>query len=120
MDRKELKERNVAARKNVADLLGDMFMGIYHLDYKALKRVDWSNDFHIKYIYYGDLATIDFDRLTILVVLAHDRMIRVSIQGVGPQRMKIIFHQREKRKGSMMERCPTIEDHIKEIREYYD
>jgi hypothetical protein len=51
-----------------------------------------------------------------LVVFAHDEMIRVSIEGCGPHYMKMIFHQRESRDGGMATKYPTIEDHIKQIR----
>ena len=105
--------------RNVADLLGDVFKGIYHLSHKALQQVQWGDEYVVEFTYHGDLETVDFNLLTILVVLAHDMMIRVSIRGVGPGYMRMMFHQRTNRTGSMGERYPTIEDHIKQIREYY-
>ena len=100
----------------VANLLGRVALGIYHLRSAALERVDWTNKYCIEYIYYGDLSTFDFDNLTALVVFAHDEMIRVSIQGCGPGYMKMQFHQRTKRTGSISQRYPTIEDHIDGLR----
>ena len=105
--------------RDVADLLGDVFKGIYHLPSSALKKVDWEDEYCLQFTYYGFLSTVDFNKLTALVVLAHDRMIRISICGVGPGYMRLMFHQRNKRTGSMSERYPTIEDHIKLIREHY-
>ena len=105
--------------KAVADLLGDVFKGIYHLNWTSLKKVKWDDKYCIEFSYYGDLTTVDFNHLTILVVLAHDRMIRVNLMGIGPGYIKMQFHQRKKRDGCMSERYPTIEDHVKLIREHY-
>jgi len=104
----------------VGDLLGDLFFGIYHLNQAALRRVEWSNTHHIIfYLRWKDLSTVDFNNLTILVVLAHDRMIRVCIDAAAPHTLRLLFHQRTKREGDIFERYPTIEDHIKMIREHY-
>lgn len=114
-----LKKGTSPLGRNVADLLGDVFKGIYHLQNSALKKVKWDDDYCIEFTLYGELSTVDFNLLTILVVLAHDRMIRVTIRGVGPGYMRLMFHQRTKRTGSISERYPTIEDHVKQIREHY-
>lgn len=102
--------------KAVANLLGRVFMGIYHLDSRALKRVNWEDPYYVEFIYDASLATVDFNSLTTLVIFAHDMKIRVDIQGCGPRYMRMLFHQRTKRTGSLSERCPTIENHIKQIR----
>ncbi|MCK4817184.1 hypothetical protein KA005_15550 [bacterium] len=111
-----LKKEMSPLGEDVANLLGRVFQGIYHLDTRALCRVDWTNDHWIQFIYYGDLATVDFDRLTALIVFAHDEMIRIDIEGCGPRYMKMMFHKRKARTGSMSERYPTIEDHIEILR----
>ena len=59
--------------------------------------------------HFADLSTFDFDTLTRLVFLAHDKCMRVSIQQGGPGAVKIIVWQRKGRTGSMFERHPTIE-----------
>jgi len=100
----------------VANLLGRVVRGIYHLKTSSLKKVDWANPHWIEFVWYGDMATVDFNNLTMLVVLAHDETIRVNLQGCGPGYMKMLFHQRKTRTGSISERCPTIEDHIAQIR----
>lgn len=67
----------------------------------------------------GDLATFDFNQLTKLVVMGHDKCIRVSVEGVKSSRehaVLICIWKRE-RDGSMYERHPILEDHIKTIRE---
>jgi hypothetical protein len=104
----------------VADLLGDVFAGIYHLNPKFLHRVDWSNKDWIVYKHdWKSLSTVDYDELTRLVVLAHDRMIRVQISASTHHVLELMFHKRKQRDGSYALRCPTIEDHIKAIRDDY-
>lgn len=57
----------------------------------------------------GPLSTFDFDDLTRLVFLAHDKCVRVELNQSGPGMIKICIWQREGRTGSMFERHPTIE-----------
>lgn len=107
--------------RKVADLLGDLFLGIYHLDNGALKRVDWSDNHHIQFILsYHELATTDWNELTKLVILCHDRLVRCSIQGCGPNRLRLLFYQRANRDGEYHERHPTIEQAIQDIRKHYE
>ena len=54
-------------------------------------------------------ATFDFDGLTRLVLLAHDRMIRVAVAPSGPRMIGFEMWKRHTREGSMSERHPTIE-----------
>lgn len=62
--------------------------------------------------YGGGFATFDYSRLTGLVVLAHDRMIRVEVIPSGPGRIGFGLWKRHSREGRMSERHPTIEDAI--------
>jgi hypothetical protein len=103
----------------VADLLGDLFFGIYHLDTKALRRVDWANDNHIVFsLGWHSLSTCDFDELTRLVILCHDRAIRCSVAASTHKYLELMFHQRQ-RDGGYSERHPTIEQAIEETRKAY-
>jgi hypothetical protein len=61
-------------------------------------------------------ATYDFDGLTRLVVMAHDRCIRAEICPGGPGRVGIHLHKRKMREGQMHERHPTMEENIARIR----
>lgn len=99
--------------RDVADLLGQLFRGIYHID---TSKVDWSQPDHITLTMYGSLSTFDFPQLTELVVLAHDRAIRCEVSGCAPSLLRLMFHRR-RRTGSVTERHPTIEVHIETIRD---
>jgi len=60
----------------------------------------------------GKLATFDFDLLTKLVIMAHDRCIRAEISHSGPRMVSIILHKREAREGAMHRRHPTIHEAV--------
>lgn len=61
----------------------------------------------------GDLATFDFSELTRLVLMAHEMCIRVSVEAVSKNVMRISIWQRV-REGGMSERHPTIETAIEQ------
>lgn len=102
----------------VADLLGDLFFGIYHLNYTSLGKVEWGNPHWIAFNLDRGIATFDGDELTRLVVLCHDRCLRCDITGKAPRYMELLFHQRQ-RAGEMYARHPTIENAVARIRSAY-
>jgi len=63
----------------------------------------------------GPLATFDFNNLTRLVLLAHEKCIRVQIEQGGPNRLRIAIWKRA-REGSTYDRHPTIEQAIEAFR----
>lgn len=103
--------------KDVADLLGELFYGIYHISPKALNKTDWSNPIWIEItIGYQDFSTTDFDTLTRLVFLAHHMAIRVSLDAVARQHIRLIFHRRE-RAGDYSRRHPYLEEAVKRFKD---
>lgn len=102
----------------VADLLGDLYQGIYHLSTTSLRATEWHNLAWIEICVPDELATFDGDRLTMLVILAHERHIRVSVSGASNKYLRLIFHPR-KRDGGFTERHPTIEAAIETCRVRY-
>lgn len=96
----------------VADLLGELYSGIYHLDTKQLARVEWDNDHHICFILgWKSLATTDYNDLTRLVFLAHHLALRVEIEASTHRYLRLIFHPR-KRDGAGYQRHPTLDDAV--------
>lgn len=88
-------------------LLADCFGGEHHLEPvyihgRGLRTSSWG----------GKLATFDFDYLTRLVLLAHERCIRIEIVQGGPNRVGIVAHKRHAREGDMAVRHPTIDQAI--------
>lgn len=103
----------------VADLLGDLFGGIYHLETKDLKAVDWASDHHIAFtLRYKSLSTFDYDELTRLVFLCHDYALRCSISARANNMLELMFHRRE-REGGISKRHPTIESALELWRKYH-
>ena len=109
--KKDLKTEMSALGETVADILGRVWYGIYHMSEKALRRVEWKNEMYMSVIIDEELATWDFCALTELVVLCHDRCVRMSVQGCGPHRTRLMFHARV-REGDIALRHPTIEEAI--------
>jgi hypothetical protein len=64
----------------------------------------------------GGFATFDFDKLTLAVLMAHDRCIRFSIEPSGPSMLKLVFHKRHEREGRMHKYHPTIEQSIERFK----
>ena len=97
---------------DVADLLGELFFGIYHINTKWLDKVDWSNKrFIVISIGWRSWATTDYDELTRLVFLAHHRAIRVDIDAATNKFIRLLFHQRKRGKDGM--RChPTLDEAV--------
>ena len=97
----------------VADILGQVWRGIYHLQYDL---IDWSDPHHIEVNIAEGLSTWDFNRLTELVVLCHDRAVRLEIEPCNMRFVKLLFHQRG-REGGMTKRHPTMEEAVQMVRD---
>jgi hypothetical protein len=85
-------------------MLGDWACGFHHLPFPSQfvdgVSIHWSQD----------LSTHDFDRLTALVVLAHERCCRVEIKSGGPRGVTIAVHRRDPASTSICRGHPTIQD----------
>lgn len=102
----------------VAELIDRLVAGFHHIESDLRGKVDWSNTHHIVVPWprHFNLATVDSDLLTRLVVLSHDMMLRVEVRPRAHRWQEFIFHKRLTRTGSLMERMPAIEEHIALIR----
>ena len=101
---------------NVARIVSCLCRGLHNAYPSLLAKADWSSEHRISIAIRGELATYDFNLLTRLVVMCHDLCIRVSVSPHGPKHLQLMFHPRQ-REGGMSDRHPTIEEHIKTIRE---
>lgn len=100
---------------SVADMLGEVFLGIYHIE-RSVFRTDWTNPNFIEITISGSMSTFDFDVLTRLVFLAHHCSIRVEVQPASPRYLRLIFHFR-KRFGRGWERHPSLDDAVAAFKE---
>jgi hypothetical protein len=94
-------------------MLADLMRGFHHIGGKIKAAGKSGIECNQPY---GHWATYDFDGLTRAVIMAHDRCIRFEIQPSGPGRLRLFFHKRQKREGSMYERHPTLEQAIEHLR----
>ena len=99
--------------REVADILGQVWRGLYHLN---VNKVKWTDKYNISVNIAEGLATWDHARLTALVILYHDRCIRLEIEPCNSRYIKLRFSQR-KRIGDMNEKHPTIEESIIRVRD---
>lgn len=102
----------------VLDLISEWVHGLHHFDSSVAKKVDWTDpDFiEVKWRVPG-LATFDFNQLTRLVLLSHDKMVRVEINPQSSGMFCFLFHGRHSRTGGMCERFPSIETVLAQWRE---
>ena len=81
-----------------------LFFGKHHIPSEVRPYgLGWKVNAH------ASLATYDFDTLTRLVFLAHDRCVRVEIVQGGPGRVGVVIWRRAGRFGDIYSRHPSIE-----------
>lgn len=109
--KKKLSEFGVV----VADILGEIFNGIYHIS-RSLKDADFTNDYYIKICIRDslDFGTYDSDLLTQLVILAHTRNVKVSIKAAAHHYLWLEFIKVTKQ-GFFRDNHPTIDDLLVKI-----
>lgn len=96
----------------------DFFAALYRGEHHIPTEVrEYGTGWEVRH--YGDLATWDFDALTRLVLLAHDRCVRVEVTPCNMQYLRIAIWQRHTRLGGIAERHPTIETALACWRERY-
>lgn len=79
-------------------------------------KARWEHGRGVSFVILGqELATFDSDGLTRLVVGAHDRCYRVSVEGCAPRMLRVSIWPRE-RAGAMHKRHPTMEDAVRMAR----
>lgn len=94
------------------EFFGELYYGEHHFP-SQLKEFGygWRMD------HYGDLSTFDFNVLTRLVLMAHQKCIRVSIMPLNFKHIKICIWKRT-RDGGISTGHPTIEQAIDKFVNY--
>lgn len=101
----------------VANLLHDIW-GIHNAPFKRNHTL-WADDYCVDVILQNaNLATVDFNHLTRLVVLCHHLMLRLEISPYSNTSLRLMFHQRKTRTGRLFARCPRMIDHIQLITDH--
>lgn len=103
--------------RRVADLLDDLYAGIYHLPLSALRKVEWCHPEYMTIAVRGGFATYDDSQLTRLVFLCHDYGVRGQLVGCGPHYIRLMLSRRRLRKGgSTWDRHPMLESAVDSYR----
>jgi hypothetical protein len=107
----------ILSKEEAVNFFAALFYGEHHIP-GEVKECGYGWKVSSDYI---QLSTFDYNGLTRLVLLAHDRGIRADVSARGMNRLIIKIHKRT-REGDLTTRHPFIEDHIKLIREsrYYN
>lgn len=103
----------------VIEVLSLSFGGLHHTETRSQwRKEDYCNTRSISYIHRcGGLSTFDFNYLTKLVILAHDKGLRLEISPHEFYALELHFSNRMgRRKGHIGNRHPTIEEAIQNVR----
>lgn len=103
--------------RKVANILGAVWLGLYHINHGILERTEWNQEY-IEINISENLSTYDGDYLTALVVLCHDAAIRLEINACNMRYVKLRFHPRtHDMTHYMSRRHPTLEQAAAQIRQ---
>lgn len=103
------------SQKKCYRMLCDLVGGQHHIR----RKVEPTYERGIRVNVTTDWATFDNCELTRLVLLAHDRGIRASLEPVNMQYMRLCLDARDGRIGRFYARHPTLEKHVAALRECY-
>lgn len=122
--KRSLKDKPISDfGEQVANLLGDVFQGIYHIvdDLHDAELNGGTPDFPYCEIRlrHQTLSTWDFDLLTKFVVICHSRCIRMEIEGKPPKTLLLRFHKRQ-RTGRSDQKHPLMIEAMERIYNFYD
>jgi hypothetical protein len=101
-----------ADQKACWQLVCDLMHGEHHAPDTIYR---WGRGIKVS-VYANKLATFDFNDLTRLVFLAHDRCIRVELMSSSPGRIGLALHKRHCRDGSTYDRHPTLAQAVGDFR----
>ncbi len=103
--------------ERVANLLGWVFEGLYHLDRGALLKANWSDNVYIRLApWCSGWSTYDSSILTRLVVACHDLAIRMEINPCNFHHLELLFHPRKREESLVWGWHPTVEWQIDRFR----
>ena len=102
-------------QKKCYRMLCDLVGGPHHIRGKITDTCGYGIQTNVS----TDWATFDGCSLTSLVVLAHDRGIRASLEPLNMQYMRLVLDARQGRQGRFWQRHPTLEGHVEALRKAF-
>jgi len=80
----------------VANILGQTYLGIYHIDQEVLKRKRcWTCTNSISITIYGEMASYDASYLTLLILSCKALNVHVTLQGSFKRYIKLTFTEQD-------------------------
>ncbi|NUP08381.1 MAG: hypothetical protein HOW73_20215 [Polyangiaceae bacterium] len=105
-------------RDEAEDFFATFYRGKHHIPEKGVRDEGGGSWYVAHYNAGAGLSSFDYDDLTRLVFMAHDRGVRVSLHSSAPNYVKIrISHQRSRPPGDMSTVHPTLEQAVDKWRE---
>lgn len=104
-----IPERQHLTIEEATEFFAELYYGEHHIP--GYKVHEWGDGFCVKHDR-GGLSTFDYNELTRLVLMAHDKCYRVDISPLAPRYLRIAIWKRFGREGGFSSRHPTIEQAI--------
>jgi hypothetical protein len=110
----QVTERVPLTLEEATDFFSELYHGEHHIP--GLKVHEWGDGWCVKHDR-GGLSTFDYNELTRLVLMGHDKCYRVDIYPLSPRHLRIAIWKRYGREGGFSSRHPTIEQAIESYNE---
>lgn len=104
-------------QKQVCNIVGIIGSGLYNAPV-SIDSIDWNYGSGVAMNWKREIATFDFNQLTVLVFLCHQARIRCSIEGTGPGQLKLAFWPR-KAEGQVAVRHPNLDEAVQDFYRWF-
>jgi hypothetical protein len=108
----QVTESKHLTKAEATEFFAEFYDGRHHIPKSGVK--EFGDGWYVSHNR-GDLATYDYNQLTRLVLMGHDKCIRVSVAPSNFNTLKICIWKRQ-REGGMSSRHPTLEQAIEKFR----
>lgn len=116
-----LPEKLTPFQARVVDIVGMVGGGIYNAPICQPRSINWAYGGRgVSLTWDRELASFDFNQLTLLVFLCHEARIRVEVISAGPKRLRLSFWQRvsPEENGNMACYHPSLDEAVAWFRQY--
>jgi hypothetical protein len=116
-----LPEKLTPFQARVVDIIGMVGGGIYNAPICQPRAINWAHGgAGVSLMWERDMASFDFNQLTLLVFLCHEARIRVQITSGGPKRLRLSFWQRvsPEENGNMACYHPSLDEAVARFKAY--
>jgi len=108
-----LSAKHILTEAEATSFFAKLYRGVHHIPDEKIRDEGngcWS------VAHYGGMSTFDFDELTRLVLLAHERCVRAWVTAGRPRYVRIWIAGRVRDTGDIVTSHPTIEQALAKFR----